>query len=43
MSATTTLPLAARVLLVGAGIDLDVYDTEIARIEADYDEKEEAA
>ena len=42
---TTDLPLAARALLVGAGIRLDVLDTEIkfARIEATYDEKEEAA
>lgn len=40
----TDLPLAARVLLVGVGIDLDRYDTEIkfARIEATY-EKERAA
>jgi hypothetical protein len=38
----TDLPLAARVLLAGAGIDLDVFDTEIkfARIEATYDEEE---
>jgi hypothetical protein len=45
MSETTDLPLAARVLLAGAGIRLDVFDTEIqfARIEAAYDEKEEAA
>lgn len=44
MSETTDLPLAARVLLVGAGIRLDVFDTEtkFARIEATYDDKEEA-
>ena len=41
---TTDLPLAARVLLVGAGIDLDVFDTEMefARIEATYEEEEAA-
>lgn len=35
MSTETDLPLAARALLVGAGIDLNVFDTEIkfARIE----------
>jgi hypothetical protein len=45
MSETTDLPQSARVLLERAGLDLDVFDTEIkfARIEATYDEKEEAA
>jgi hypothetical protein len=40
----TDLPLAARALLVGAGIDLDRYDTEIefARIEATYEEERAA-
>ena len=40
----TDLPLAARALLVGAGIDLARYDTELqfAEIENAYD-KEEAA
>jgi hypothetical protein len=42
MSTETDLPQSARALLVGAGIRLDVFDTEIqfARIEATYDEKE---
>jgi hypothetical protein len=48
MSETTTetdLPLAGRALLVGAGIDLAVFDSEIrfARIEAAYETEEEGA
>lgn len=48
MSETTTetdLPESARALLVGAGIRLDVFDTEIqfARIEAAYQTEEDAA
>jgi hypothetical protein len=48
MSETTTetdLPIGARALLVGAGIDLAVFDTEIkfARIEAAYEAEEEGA
>lgn len=41
---TNQLPLAARALLVGAGIDLARYDAEVqfAEIETHYD-KEEAA
>jgi hypothetical protein len=48
MSETTTetdLPIGARALLVGAGIDLAVFDSEIqfARIEAAYETEEGAA
>lgn len=41
----TDLPIGARALLVGAGIRLDRFDTEIkfARIEATHETEEEAA
>jgi hypothetical protein len=43
-TAETGLPIAARVLLAGAGIDLNVFDTEIKRIERDTtNDQEEAA
>lgn len=44
MSETNQLPVSARALLAGAGIDLDRFDTEVqfAEIETRYEEEEAA-
>lgn len=41
---TNQLPIGARALLAGAGLDLHVFDTEIKRIERETtNDQEEAA